>query len=163
MKHFRRGNFEVEGFSGFVRVSDLRDGAVKRIPNEPGVYVVLREHAHPPEFLTSSLGGHFKGKNPTVAVAILRERWIDDESLLYVGQSKNLKDRVNGLIRFGSGRPVGHWGGRYLWQLSDCEEMLVAWAITETQEGAKSMERAILSAFYERFGHLPYANIDFPR
>lgn len=38
------------------------------VPNEPGVYAVVRPSNEPPTFLDRSLAGHFKGRDPGVPV-----------------------------------------------------------------------------------------------
>jgi hypothetical protein len=50
---------------------------------------------------------------------------------LYVGRARSLRRRITALARFGSGQPVGHWGGRYLWQLADHEDLAIAWRTSD--------------------------------
>lgn len=56
------------GFEGFVAISSLRRSNCREVPNEPGVYLVLRPNNRRPEFLSESTGGHWKEQNPTVAI-----------------------------------------------------------------------------------------------
>ena len=60
------------------------------------------------------------------------------------------------LVRFGRGEPIAHWGRRVLWQLADHEDLVVAWQMAEDPVGR---EAALLAAFREQHGRLPFANL----
>jgi transcriptional regulator with XRE-family HTH domain len=156
---FTEDDLREQGLEGFVRVAGLPSGA-RNVPATPGVYVVLRRSTDPPAFLTASVGGHFKGRDPTVSTDALQSKWVDGPSVLYVGSTGKLRDRLHLLARFGRGEPVGHWGGRYLWQLVDHDQLLVAWLETSDQV---AREAALIEEFRNTFGALPFANISQPR
>jgi transcriptional regulator with XRE-family HTH domain len=156
---FSEDDLRAQGFEGFVRVAALPSGA-RNVPATPGVYTVVRRSNKPPTFLTASVGGHFKGRDPSVSGDILRTKWVDGTSVLYVGSTAKLRDRLNLLARFGRGEPVGHWGGRYLWQIADHDQLLVAWLETSDQI---AREAALIEDFHSAFAALPFANIARPR
>jgi hypothetical protein len=54
------------------------------------------------------------------------------------------------------GESVRHYGGRLLWQLENCQELLVAWKV-EPYSGA--LEYDLLEEFIEAYGRLPFANL----
>jgi hypothetical protein len=67
--------------------------------------------------------------------------------------------RLREYMDFGSGKPLGHWGGRYVWQLDGSSDLVVAWKKTP---GAvpREAEIELLSRFRQTFGgRLPFANI----
>jgi excinuclease UvrABC nuclease subunit len=76
--------------------------------------------------------------------------------VLYIGKADALRRRVRQYMAFGAGRPVGHWGGRLIWQLADSDALLVAWR--ETAEPLR-VEAELLNAFADVFGSLPFANL----
>jgi hypothetical protein len=63
---------DLSGFAGWVTFSRLPDADV---PTGSGVYVVVRPSTEPPSFLDVSPAGHFKGIDPTVAIAELAALW----------------------------------------------------------------------------------------
>ena len=68
--------------------------------------------------------------------------------------------RLRQYARFGAGAPVGHWGGRYIWQLADSSELLVAWHVISWYEIARDYERRLLKRFAELHdGRRPFANL----
>ena len=85
---------------------------------------------------------------------------VPGPAVLYVGRSANLRDRLGLLARFGRGDAVGHWGGRYLWQLDDADRLLVAWQETADQ---RAREAELIADFEAAFATLPFANIHRPR
>lgn len=159
---FRRTSLEAAGFRGFVTVRDLSGGRIDDVPQEPGTYVVMRERDDHPTFLRTSPAGWFKEKNPTADVSVLEAAWVPEAHTLYLGQTsqrEGLRARVKDLINFGAGKPVGHWGGRYLWQVDCSSDFVVAWRQTPPGANPREEERELLRRFYGAYGRLPYANL----
>jgi hypothetical protein len=150
-----------ETFDGFVTFEELRDDA-SAVPFSGGDYVVVRRAKLPPTFLAESCGGHFRGRNPTELVDVLERKWVDKASVLYVGKSDVLRRRLQQYAKFGAGRPIGHWGGRYIWQLSDSDQLLVAWKACGEDETPGHLEAHLAGRFKKIYGRLPFANIADP-
>lgn len=148
---------ESSGFEGFVTVTDLWDGGLKMIPELSGVYMVLRVSDQQPEFLEVGSGGHFKGKEPNVPVDVLKANWVKETPVLYIGKATSLRKRISQYLRFGQGKPVGHWGGRYIWQLADATQLLFCWMPVDGN--ADAVETDMICRFRERYGCRPFANL----
>ena len=146
-----------ESFTDSSTFAALRGGDLLRVPNAAGVYMVLNSNADP-AFVHESCGGHFKGRSPTVPVQVLESKWVDDAQVLYIGKANALRRRLREYASFGAGRPVGHWGGRYIWQLEGCQELRITWMVTP-HEDPKVAERSLLTAFAEQHGRIPFANL----
>lgn len=149
------------GFVGFVPFSAL---PASEVPTEPGVYAVLRTSVAPPTFLDTSTASRFKGKDPSVSVDVLASKWVVGPEVIYVGKAtpgntgrRGLRKRLDEYRRSGAGEPVGHWGGRYIWQLADQAELLVAW--NPAPEDATTVESRMLRDFIDRYRALPFANL----
>jgi hypothetical protein len=155
-------SLKKEGFSGFVTFAALLNGELSRVPTGPGVYVAIRTSRTTPGFSQTSCGGHFKGGDPTVVLAVLRAKWVDDCAVLYIGKGDSLQRRLGEYARFGRGDPIGHWGGRYIWQLADAADLLVAWREAGDGQTAADAEGELAGEFKRRFGALPFANIRDP-
>jgi hypothetical protein len=61
-------------------------------------------------------------------------------------------------LRFGQGANIGHWGGRYLWQISDSDDLLVAWKKTPNDD-PRIVETSMLAEYINEYGKLPFANL----
>ncbi|MFD1203197.1 hypothetical protein ACFSWE_13150 [Leucobacter albus] len=158
-----RAALEQAGFTGFVSVERLAEHPAV-IPNERGVYVLLRPNTDPPGFLETGSGGFFKGKNPNVSVDVLAANWVENTPVLYIGKAGDpgsratLRSRLRQYLGFGAGRNVGHWGGRYVWQLADAQQLEFAWLALP--DGAPSaVESDLIGSFREQFGVRPFANL----
>jgi hypothetical protein len=152
------------GFQGFRTVSWLQTSACREVPDEQGVYLVLRPERTHPTFLQQSTGGHFKGKDPAVPPAKLAGKWANGPIVVYIGKAgrsegrATLRSRLLAYMRFGQGEPVGHWGGRYIWQLAGSGDLIVCWKPTPEEEPAE-VETRLIRDFKAKYGRLPFANL----
>lgn len=151
---FTSEELAAEGFVGFLAWKDL---SLEEIPDRQGVYVVVNAGAGPPEFLSRSPAGRFKGRDPTVSRTSLEAAWVGGCPLVYIGKAARLRTRLRQYRDHGQGKPVGHWGGRYIWQLSGSGELLIAWKVTN--EAPRLLEQGMLAAFVDRYDQLPFANL----
>jgi hypothetical protein len=154
MTGFRRSDLLTIGFEGFVSFAGLDLGVV---PASGGVYVLLREEDQPPRFLALSPAGWFKGRNPSLEPADLVDRWVSGAHVVYIGKAgTSLRQRLTAYRRHGQRAPVGHWGGRLVWQVGN-PEYVVAWKVTEDER--REVERRMIAAFVAAYGRRPFANL----
>ena len=159
------------GFEGFCSVEKLRED-LSGIPAVQGVYMVVYQGGGMPEFLEVGTGGLFKGKNPNVAVSELKSNWVDGTCVVYIGKAggveangkksnSKLQKRISDYLDFGSGEPVGHWGGRLIWQIKDSKDLLFCWKAIPEQEGNPvEIEKEFIADFKRQYGgKRPFANL----
>ena len=149
-------------FTGWVPFAQLPNADV---PTGPGVYVIVRPTDEPPSFLDVSPAGHFKGKDPTVPVSELQALWVPGTRIVYIGKAslggsgrRGLRKRLDEFRRSGAGEPVGHSGGRRIWQLADHAELLVGWRVTDDADAPK-IETEMIAQFRAYYGARPFANM----
>jgi hypothetical protein len=155
-----RRELEARGFSGFLPFSMLSRDAV---PKGPGVYAVLRVPNQVPTFLEASTAAPRRGRSATVDEAILLGKWVDDVEVIYIGKAtagskerRGIWKRLDEYRRHGTGQRPGHWGGRYIWQLADQGELLVAWL---EADDPSALEAGLIGQFVAATGRLPFANL----
>ena len=159
-----RAFLEAEGFEGFFTVGQLHAEGCEGLPNEPGVYAMVRESLASPEFLVRSVAPVWRGQDPTQPSEVLSERWVPGAQVLYLGRAPGpgvrslLRQRVKRYLRFGHGRIVGHWSGRFVWQLRDHASLRVAWKRTD-REDVVPTEARLQARFREHYGVRPFANL----
>ena len=55
---------------------------------------------------------------------------------------------------------MAHWGGRYIWQLDDTDQLLVAWHAINWSEDAREYEKRLLAHFADLHDNRrPFANL----
>ncbi len=160
-----RKYLQAQGFEGFKTMGELMDGARTQIPAQKGVYVVLRESESAPQFLTEGTGGFFKGKNPNVPISELKANWVEGTPVVYIGKaggsssSATLQKRLSQYLSIGQGANVGHWGGRYIWQLADSRDLIVCWK-TLSSDDPREVEQQMITDFKATHGgKRPFANM----
>lgn len=150
------------GFEGFRSVRDLRRDDCRDLPRDNGVYVMVRDREGEPRFNVKGTAASWRGQNPNVKVDDLKEKWVPGAIVMYVGRAAGtgvrgkLQQRIKRWLRFGEGKNVAHWGGRYVWQLADAYDLPVAW---KPCKDAVRQEVALLNAFEAKYGALPFANL----
>lgn len=160
---FTISGLQQYGFTGFVRIGQLKAEGYGIIPKHPGLYVVIRDANAPPQFLSNSIGGHFKGRDPSVPEIMLQMSWVDATSVVYIGKAgggtsaATLYSRLKEYLDFGKGKNVGHWGGRYIWQLVDSDDLQLAWKPLDIED-AREVEQALIRNFELCYGKV-FANL----
>jgi len=94
----------------------------------------------------------------------LKAKWVSKAAVVYIGKAGGkrghaaLRSRIQQYLAFGRGEPVGHWGGRYIWQLKDSKDLLLCWRPTPRSD-PRQWEKKLLRQFEETCGKLPFANL----
>jgi hypothetical protein len=154
-----RAALEQRGFTGFVTFDQLADSDV---PLASGVYAILRCSTAPVAFVASSPAGVINGKDPSVSLADLTAAWVEGVEVVYIGKAsagrgRGLRKRLDEYRRHGLGGRARHWGGRYIWQLTDAADLLVAWKLTGTHDPGP-VEADLIAEFMADTGRRPFAN-----
>lgn len=163
MDYSNEAGIKLAGFSGFRKVGELFSDR-NILPDVQGVYMVLYLGSMPPVFLEDGTGGYFKGRNPNVPVDVLESSWVQGTPAIYIGKaggsesSATLKSRIKQYLRFGQGKNVGHWGGRYIWQLENSDDLVICWKAV-TEEEPRELESRLIQKFVSDFGKRPFANL----
>ena len=70
-----------------------------------------------------------------------------------------IEPTLNQYLKFGNGQNIGHWGGRYIWQIKNSGNLLLCWKPTP-DEDPEAIETALIARFKEQHrGHRPFANL----
>lgn len=133
----------------------------KQVPKSGGIYIVVYTQLSMPIFLEEGNGGSFKGKEPNISTEKLKEHWVNfksnEDKVLYIGKSNNLRRRIKLYIRFGKKEPVAKWGGRYIWQITDIDDSKIYFK----EDGSpRETEKRLIQEFKEKHGgRRPFANL----
>lgn len=151
------------GFIGFVSIGDLfLNSSV--LPDKQGVYCIINSLDSKADFLESGCGGYFKGKNPNVSLSELNHNWVEGATVVYIGKAggtgkkATLRSRLRQYLKFGQGKPVGHWGGRLIWQVKHPSALIICWKALPDQE-PREYEADLIRRFIGKFGKRPFANL----
>jgi hypothetical protein len=153
-----------QGFTGFHTLATLSDN-FKLIPEEQGVYFILYTGKGLPTFIDIGSGGHFKGRNPNVQIEILQSNWTEKSKVIYIGKAggpgsiATLRSRLRQYIKFGQGSNVGHWGGRYIWQIKNSLDLIICWKTLPKEVDPRNIETDYLLQFKSIYSKRPYANL----
>ena len=146
------------GFCGFKSICALRRSKLAEVPEEHGIYLILRPDRCPPHFL------YMKDSIRTSDLEELQAQWVEGSRILYIGKAggsdiaEKLRDRLKRYFRYGEGhRGSGHAGGKRIWELTNSAELIACWKTTPSDE-PRMVESELQEAFHERFGKYPFAN-----
>ena len=117
------------------------------------------------------------GKRPRYEDLVnrLKEFWIPDETILYIGKAgTSLKDRVNQYYNTRLGDPKPHAGGLWIKTLKNLSDLNIFWT-TSVGEKAKDVEERFIKNFIRNVSNeskqqlfdsehpFPFANLEFPK
>ena len=151
------------GFEGFETIRTLMKANCSSVPDMMGVYLTLNLKRNP-EFLEISVGGHFEGKNPTVPISVLKEKWVKNAIVVYIGKAggkkfkTTLRKRLRLYMQYGQGKPAAHSGGRLIWQLRNHPDLLVCWKKLFDEE-PRDVEKSLIKKFENKYERRPFANM----
>lgn len=146
------------GFEGFVRFAELPATAV---PSTQGVYAMLRCTREPPGFLPRNPAGAIRG-DPSVSPEVLATAGMNGAEVVYFDKAAQLQRRLDVYRRQGLGSRARHWGGRFIWQLADASELLVAW-LTTPDAAPERVGSYFIRRFTEATGQRPFTNRNLGR
>ncbi|MEY4373989.1 MAG: hypothetical protein RL760_155 [Candidatus Eisenbacteria bacterium] len=161
---YSAADLAAEGFEGFLTVGQLHRSGCLEVPDACGVYVVLRRGEAPHRVVRRSQAPAWRGMDPTRPIEELTARVIDATDLLYVnaapgsGVRHRLRQRLKRFLRFGHGSVVGHWSGRFIWQLGESSRLVLAWRPCAEHEDARALADDLLRRFEAVHHARPYAN-----
>ena len=141
--------------------AELYRSGCAQVPEEQGVYFICvppgKKLTFENRFWTPAKDPGQSTPYPTEA---LEQKYARQgrPCLLYIGKAsgkKGLRQRLRQYIRHGWGEIGNHLGGRAVWQTSDCQDLLVLWAVCPdpVQE-----EHGLLEAYCRRRKDYPLAN-----
>ena len=163
MLYDNKNDMEESGFEGFETINLLISSKCSHVPRVKGVYFVINQDKST-DFVKESIGGHFKGRNPSLSINKLKENWVNDALVVYIGKAggkkskATLQSRLKQYMRFGEGYPVGHWGGRLIWQLANPKDLIICYKTLENIE-PREEEKTLIKDFESHYGKLPFANL----
>lgn len=155
----------LKDFKLLGRVKDLKSPSFvwPKDLNDGGVYLIVYEGKETPQFIIPGCGPEkYEGREVNVNKDKLEENWIClgfNRNIIYIGKagkSNTLKKRLKLYMRFGCGEEVSHYGGRYIWQIKDSDNLLVFWKKSDNPERDESN---MLRDFKTEYKELPFANL----
>jgi len=150
------------GYTGFKTIRELCFDA-SYIPKIKGVYLIINLKKNI-QFLEKGTGGYFKGKDPNVPISMLKSNWVDDSIVVYIGKAgkegsnATLQSRLKQYFKFGQGYNIGHYGGRYIWQLKNSLDLVVCWK-TLPNDDPRTAEVELIQQFILEYKKRPFANL----
>lgn len=87
-----------------------------------------------------------------MSITELETNWVKNTCVVYIGKAgTTLRKRLNQYLKFGNGQNIGHWGGRYIWQIKNSGNLLLCWKPTP-DEDPEAIETALIARFKNSTG-----------
>ena len=131
------------------------------IPTKEGIYWIRVPREFQVCFLdTKTAMKYFRGKEMLYPQEKLVDKYVNlkEKEILYIGKAsakKGLKQRICQYIKYGYGLGKIHRGGRAIWQIDGCENLLIEYRCCDNSERE---EKRLLLEYRERNNSYPLAN-----
>lgn len=134
----------------------LYESGCKNVPKDSGIYRVLVPAGLKVRFISNPQN---QATSP-YSVEELQSKYFSckDREIVYIGKAKGkcgLRQRLHQYMNCGFGTAKNHAGGRAIWQIENCDLLLVEYMPCEDCE---EREHALLSEYREENGCYPLAN-----
>lgn len=141
-------------------IKSLYDYGFSNIPNEKGVYMVLKPKNIGINILPTTTAIHdYEDKTMLYDTNELNTKYErTDKTVLYIGKAggnNKLRGRIRQLVRYGYGEADNHRGGRAIWQIENNKDLLIGYFVYNSPE---SKEKQLLEIYKGQYGVLPLAN-----
>lgn len=97
----------------------------------------------------------------SASIEELQENWVEKAEILYIGncasKTKNVQSLVKLHIRFWNGENVSAFGGRFIGQIQNWENLEV-WYLKS--DNSAQMKDELLRLFENQYRKLPFANLE---
>lgn len=158
-------NYILKNFNFLGKIKDLKSGGFiwDRGLSAAGVYLIVYEGKETPQFIIPGCGPEkYRDREVNTIKDKLEENWIClgfNRNIVYIGESESkggVGARVKEHMKFGNGEEANAYGGRYIWQIKDHDNLLVFW---KKSNNPKREKKLILKDFKDKYGKLPFANL----
>ncbi len=155
-----RQHLVAYGFQGFTKLCFLQEAFLKQVPEQPGLFAILRKDDADPGFLELPEARALPPSAWRIDTASLRSRWIVDASVLYLGEASqasrehSLRDAIRQLCwpsKHQTSPLTRH--GQLVWYVRGSQEFEAAWCVAPTHSFDQLLEE-----FEGAHGAVPFAN-----
>lgn len=129
-------------------------------PTDSGIYVIDVPKGFQVKFINATTAiDVFNGRSMLYPAEELQEKYEQsDKRRLYIGKAageNGLRQRLRQMTQYGWRNATNKRGGRAIWQIENCYELLVGYHVCENP---RIKETEALSKYIEDFGVMPVAN-----
>jgi len=150
----------IELLENIYLINNLYDYGVSNIPNEKGIYMVLKPKKMSINILSTTTAiEKYEDKSMIYDAIKLNTKYErTDKTVLYIGKAgdnNKLRGRIRQLVRYGYREVDNHRGGRAIWQIENNKDLLIGYFLCNSPE---SKEKELLKIYKGQYGVLPLAN-----
>jgi len=148
-------------FGKFHSLEDLHDGRFAWVPDETGIYIVIKPKNLDAIFSSNTTAiAEYKRKSMLYSIDKLLSKFEhSDKEILYIGKAggndNKLKERIEQFVKYGYRLVDNHRGGRAIWQMENNKNFLLGFVECNNPE---EEEIKHLSQYRQKYGVLPVAN-----
>ena len=142
-------------------ITYFHSNGYNEIPTKKGIYIVKIPGDFTVKFLDKTTAiTDFESKKLLYDIEILKNKYsgLQDKNILYIGKAackKGLRQRISQFINYGYNEGKIHRGGRAIWQIENCEQLVVDFYCCEKCE---QEEKSLLNKYKIHNGNSPLAN-----
>lgn len=144
-----------------MTIGSLRDNGFAELPTEKGIYIIKRPDDFEVKFSKDTIAiSQYRGRSLLYDIKTLEDKYtnVQNKDILYIGKAGGkggLKKRLLQYIKSGYKKYNNHRGGRAIWQIEKCDELIVDFYCCDNCE---EEEKRLLKEYKEHNKTYPLAN-----